>query len=359
MGSEKLENTNYTKPVGMPHIMEAEVAGPASADITRKEVDDFEHLKKIFSRQKENAGQIQKIQESLDVYEMKPVVDEQGTIESLQEIILNDLRTGSEHGPYTEMRKRFLEIYEFDYAFFESQVQQALSHGQSPAQVEIFSKTKIQNLIDQIWKDRKTDLEQWADLLGEGIKQNHDSIQSIQKNLEQFYGTNFQNKSFQIHLAPNPVEHSFLAVPSEQQLGRLTIFVPRLSKEIAVKKQEIANDLLVDSFHEMSHQQLQTEFFAQLEKLITSTPEYREVLQIFCGGQEPYYNFTKEAVTNYIDAYLRQTNFNKEALKKTKHQRDVYAMGSWINTGLAAEYFQQGKRIDPEFIIKLFQLMKG
>lgn len=309
-------------------------------------------------QRREDAAQVQEIRESLGVAEIYPVVNEQHIVFSLQEIMLDDLRKGGRgRGPYTDMREQLIKTYGYNYEELETLVQDSLGRGQEPAQVEFLAREQLHSLINKVLVDRRADLEQWSKLLRETTHQNRDTIRSVRSNLESFYGTQFQSKSFQVFLVPNPQIDSVLAIPSDTQLGALTTYAPRIREKSGADKKRAAEDLIVDSFHEMSHQQLQAESFSRLEEEVKKTDLYSQVLDIYCDGQEPYYNFTKEAVTNYIDVYIRQSFFYREPGEKSEHVRDVYLMESWIDASLASEYFSQNKTIDREFVERLFQLM--
>lgn len=314
--------------------------------------------KEIAEQEKADKLKIQEIRESLGLFEMKPVVKQQHVSEAIQEVMLDDLRSRSEQGPYTQMRRKFSETYGFDYDSLVSQVHTKLEQDVAPAEVEKFAKDQLQTLTEQIWEDRKTDLEKWSALLHESIGQNHETFHSIRSSLTKFYGNEFQSKSFSLKLVPHPQEKENFAIPSTEQIGEVTLYVPRIDSVSTETRKTAAEDLIVDSFHELSHQQLQTESFSELAESAKQTDEYKQVLDMYCEGQSPFYDFTKEAVTNYVDAYVRQAQFHREKTKAQEHTRDVYTMGTWINTDLANEYFSQGKQIDLEFIKRLFQIMQ-
>lgn len=354
--SEIEKPSNKKETVEKPVEKRAETASAFPIEQTQIQNGNLERQRRAAEEQADRA-KIQEIRESLGVFEMKPVVEEQHVIDAIQTVMLDDLRSGSEQGPYTEIRQNLSEVYGFNYDTFADQVHTALEQDKEPAEVEASAKEQLQKLIEQVWEDRKVDLEQWSALLSESVGQNQESIKSIHKNLEQFYGTDFQSEAFQINLTPHPQEKMNLAIPSEEQLGELTLYVPRIKTINPEERRKAAEDLIVDSFHELSHQQLQTESFSELVKSVKQTDEYKQALDMYCEGQEPFYDFTKEAVTNYIDAYLRQTQFHREAPKESEHARDVYEMSSWINTDLASEYIKEGKQVDLEFVKKLFQLM--
>ena len=289
----------------------------------------------------------------LELFETRPIVEE-----AIQEVMLDDLRTNREQGQYTQMRKEISKIYGFDYDSLTTQVHKALEQGKETVEIERIAKEQLQKLIEQIREDRKDDLEQWSDLLKEFIEQNHATISQIRKSLEKFYGTEFQTKRFALKLAPHPQEKENLAIPSEKQLGEVTLYVPSIDTINPDVIQAAAENLIIDSFHELSHQQLQTKYFSELIESAKQTDEYKNVFNMYCEEQEPFYNFTKEAITNYIDAYIRQAQFHREQQLESTHSRDVYIMGSWINTELAGEYFDEGKPIDLEFVKRLFRLMQ-
>lgn len=281
-------------------------------------------------------------------------VSQEVVSQQLLDVLVDDLRSDrgeEEFGPYTEMRKSFERKFDFDYASLQKIKDGDVDDEEKGWQAEEITRTSRESA----WHESQNKLGVWSEAINSAFDGNEESVRLAVDDLEKLYGRKFQTEIIRINLVPHFENRTYTTAIPKEQMGELVEFVP---VSVDLTEDELgaeAKRILIDSLHEMSHQQLQAEEFDTLCEAMELSAQYQQIISKYFGGEKPYYDFVKEVVTNFIDGYIGRKYFGIQKKEGRPEEISPYTIADYVDVGIVDEYISSGRQIDAEFIGEVFR----
>lgn len=281
-------------------------------------------------------------------------VSQEVVSQQLLDVLVDDLRNdrgNEESGPYTEMRKSFESKFDFDYSSLQEIKDGDGDDEEKGRHAEEVTRVSRANA----WNESQNKLGVWSEAINNGFDENEENVGLAVDALEKLYAQKFQSDFVRINLVPHFENRLYTTAIPQEQVGELVEFVP---VNVDLTDDELgaeAKRILIDSLHEMSHQQLQTEEFDALCETMELSAQYQQIITKYFGGEKPYYDFVKEAVTNFIDGYIGRKYFGIQKKEGRPEEISPYTIADYVDVGIVDEYISSGRQIDAEFIGEVFR----